>query len=254
MSQCKTIEAESVAYLYAQAKATPYIHYPDFPKRLQAEQIGFHNSPLELPTGTWWVNPSDDHALTPTDVATLRAKGVTSFDGDNRPLHPWLESMRSYPDFGFVCGKGAYREWGPNPTADPIVIRHDLDEPHILLIQRADTLAWALPGGFVDPGEDPIVAALRETNEETGVDISSCQDQAQITYQGPVADPRTTIHAWPETTAVRIDIPDEWATTLPRGSWQGSDDARMAAWVPLSELGVRLFGSHRALIQMALDA
>jgi 8-oxo-dGTP pyrophosphatase MutT (NUDIX family) len=43
-----------------------------------------------------------------------------------------------------------------------------------LLCRRAAALnrhssQWALPGGRLDPGEDPIEAALRETHEELGV-------------------------------------------------------------------------------------
>ena len=44
----------------------------------------------------------------------------------------------------------------------------------ILLCRRASRLSahsaqWALPGGRIDPGETPIEAALRETDEEVGV-------------------------------------------------------------------------------------
>jgi 8-oxo-dGTP diphosphatase len=34
---------------------------------------------------------------------------------------------------------------------------------------RIDPHRWCLPGGHVDPGEDPQVAALRELHEETGL-------------------------------------------------------------------------------------
>ena len=56
----------------------------------------------------------------------------------------------------------------PALAVDAAVRRGD----EVLLIQRGNEPwkgAWALPGGFVDYGEDPQVAALRELEEETGL-------------------------------------------------------------------------------------
>lgn len=52
------------------------------------------------------------------------------------------------------------------PVAVAVVID---DEDRVLLQRRADTGAWAVPGGIVDPGEHPADAAVRECFEETGV-------------------------------------------------------------------------------------
>jgi len=41
----------------------------------------------------------------------------------------------------------------------------------ILLMQRADNARWCLPCGWVDPSESPAEAAVRETREETGLEV-----------------------------------------------------------------------------------
>ncbi|WP_282692332.1 NUDIX domain-containing protein [Streptomyces sp. CC208A] len=43
------------------------------------------------------------------------------------------------------------------------------DRDRILLGRRADTGAWAVIGGIVEPGEQPADCAVREVEEETGV-------------------------------------------------------------------------------------
>lgn len=248
----RSVEYHGTQFLVEQfRKGVPFRNYPDHDQRLHMWQLAQDDGNLNIPDGSWWMNPSDNHPLQLDEIQDLQAKGVTRFDNAGRPLHPWIDAIAQYPDFGFACGKGSYYQWGPNFTADPIVLRYDLSEPHVLLIQREDTKDWALPGGFIDPGEDGPTTARRETQEETGITIPHTIAGTHI-YQGPVADPRTTLHAWPETTAVRFDIPDELAATLPEGTWQGSDDAVRATWAPLSALEENLFGSHLVLIQQAV--
>ncbi len=43
------------------------------------------------------------------------------------------------------------------------------EEGQVLLGRRTDTGSWALPGGIIDPGEQPADAAVRECFEETGI-------------------------------------------------------------------------------------
>jgi 8-oxo-dGTP pyrophosphatase MutT (NUDIX family) len=54
------------------------------------------------------------------------------------------------------------------PSVNVIVVR---DDGAILLIRRTDNDNYALPGGGMDLGESMPQAAVRETWEETGVDV-----------------------------------------------------------------------------------
>ncbi len=45
------------------------------------------------------------------------------------------------------------------------------DREKVLLIKRRDVPVWALPGGGIEKGESPNMAALREVEEETGFQI-----------------------------------------------------------------------------------
>ncbi|HTE57764.1 MAG TPA: NUDIX domain-containing protein [Verrucomicrobiae bacterium] len=254
------IRRGSIELLAQRVKDQAWPGYPPYEERIQADNLLYvpeqHN--VLLPTDYGWVNQAD---LADASFRKEYPDTVTQFDAEGRPLHPWFWDMLQ-SEAGVLGGKGAYWEWGPNYTADPIIVRHDLEEPHVLLIQRSDTHGWALPGGFVDPGETGFYAAMREAGEETGPDIQMALRRPgvgmHLVYQGPVADLRATAHAWPETTAVRFDIPDHVATEhLLEMQWEGNDEAgeiEAVAWVPLSEIGNRLHGSHRFLIETALAA
>ncbi|WP_395293949.1 NUDIX domain-containing protein [Kitasatospora hibisci] len=67
-------------------------------------------------------------------------------------------------------------EDGPNapkanclvPAAGVVVVD---DAGRVLLQRRTDNGMWALPGGRMDLGESPAGCGIRETREETGLDI-----------------------------------------------------------------------------------
>ena len=45
------------------------------------------------------------------------------------------------------------------------------DDGRVLLVQRADSGQWCLPGGASDVGEPPSAGAEREVREETGLEV-----------------------------------------------------------------------------------
>ena len=92
------------------------------------------------------------------------------------------------------------------------------DDGQILLMQRAEGTAMAghffMPGGVVDPGENPYVGAARELKEESGLDFVDeptlvgvypmwvyGQDFLQLSFRGRVAGEvvqshEHTAHQW----------------------------------------------------------
>jgi 8-oxo-dGTP diphosphatase len=77
---------------------------------------------------------------------------------------------------GFVRCRCGSAHWGLHGAAGLLVVRTDLAEPSVLLQLRAEWThgggTWALPGGARDSHEDIVTAALREAEEEVGVDSS----------------------------------------------------------------------------------
>lgn len=45
------------------------------------------------------------------------------------------------------------------------------DKGEVLLQRRGDTNKWGFPGGAIELGETPEMAAIREAKEETGLDV-----------------------------------------------------------------------------------
>ena len=140
-----------------------------------------------------------------------------------------------------ICGRDGYSN--PAVAVDAVALREGKSGVEALLIRRGGEPEvwkgkWAFPGGFVDYGEDPEHAVLRELEEEAGVDG---YDPVAFSIQGdPDRDPRKHIIAL----FYLVDVEPE---AVPRSG----DDAEDAAWVPIAELTAdQVAGSHFRIIEM----
>ena len=135
-----------------------------------------------------------------------------------------------------------YKYPRPAVTADCIVITKEA-EPKVLLIQRGNPPfkgGWAVPGGFMNMDETTEQCAIRELEEETGLQAS---DVHQIgAYSKIDRDPRGRT-----VTVAYLAIVEEPMAVA------GQDDAAKAEWWPLSDLPHLAF-DHYDIMQDAIRA
>lgn len=91
-----------------------------------------------------------------------------------RPIADALPGLR----FGDLSRFGPPEDGSARESAVLIAVADVPDGPGVLLLERAATLRMhagqaAFPGGAAEPGEDPPATALREAQEEVGLEPSS---------------------------------------------------------------------------------
>lgn len=124
-------------------------------------------------------------------------------------------------------------------TADIVVFRKKPPTIEIALIQRKnDPYAgkWALPGGFVETDEGIKKAAIRELQEETGLQQKESALQFIYFFDDPDRDPRGRIISFAFAVEVGIDAPIK-----------GGDDAGDARWFALDDLPELAF-DHQSIL------
>jgi ADP-ribose pyrophosphatase len=95
-----------------------------------------------------------------------------------------------------LSGTGSLWNWGENEAADLYFTRENpvTGKFEFMAVRRHDNQKFSSPGGFVDPDEDALTAAIREAREEANA-LGNFRD-AELIYDGPVDDPRNADNAW----------------------------------------------------------
>ena len=226
---------------------------------------------------------ADDEKITPEITDRIKTKGTLCTDNIGNKLIIQFDEKTQRPlnclGRTGMSGRGLLGKWGPNFAADPIVTRFKPkeegeplgelhDELQIALIQRRDTLEWALPGGMVDPeDQNTSITAKREFAEEA-LDIPDPDLKKKMhkkindlfasggitIYEGYVDDPRNTDNAWMETTAHLFHLSKEVGDKM---ELHAGDDAGKARWFTISEIKKpefyeKLYASHPPMIEEAI--
>ncbi len=126
----------------------------------------------------------------------------------------------------------------PAPTTDVII--YD-EQKGIVLIERKNApLGYALPGGFIDMGEQVENAAIREMKEETNLDVELLGVLG--VYSRPDRDPR--FHTMTTTFIGKAKDPS---------MLNAGDDAAHAKFYPLNEIPKPLCFDHSKMIDDFLE-
>jgi bifunctional NMN adenylyltransferase/nudix hydrolase len=174
-------------------------------------------------------------------------------------VYSYLEQFRKTDDFQVLTREYEFlqrykNDWAVAPypptfvTTDAVVVQSG----HILLVQRAGygEGQWALPGGFLNPGEMMVDGMIRELREETKLKVPAPVLKGSIKASKIFDHPTRSLRGRTITNAFLIELPPG---ELPKV--KGSSDARNAEWFTLSEalnMSDQLFEDHHSIIEYFL--
>src|SRR6476620_5953456 len=129
------------------------------------------------------------------------------------------------------------------PSATAFVLR----DGAVLLTCRSDNGNWSMPGGAHDPGESLSMTAVRETKEETGIDVTLTG------VAGIYTDPRHVIH-YTSNDEVRQEFTVVYRAEYVSGEPTTSSETSIVQWVFIDEIDrLPMDRSQRMRIRWAVD-
>ncbi len=148
-----------------------------------------------------------------------------------------MEDHFVYGDMHRVCPACEYVHFYDPKVAAVSFVRQD---DHVLLVRRRmnpERGKWALPAGYVNADEDPRQAAIRETQEETGLEIQIVR-LLDVLYNPP--DPAATHPG--------ASIAIVYMGHVLGGELQAQDDVEAVGWFTKDILPPLAFASTYAAI------
>jgi len=113
---------------------------------------------------------------------------------------------------------------------------------------------WSLPKGHAKPGETELESALRETKEETGIDLE--KQKGKISKLGTFAYPngkkQITIFLFEGEDSLRFKKAS-CQSLITRGKNKGKPEIDLCTWVSLKEAKAKLHSSVIQALNMLKD-
>lgn len=138
--------------------------------------------------------------------------------------------------FCLLCNRILYEN--PIPATCVVVYQNN----RVLLVKRKfppKANEWCLPGGFMELKEQPVTAALRELEEETGL-------KGKVTrFLGAIATPGAIYSGL---------LILGFAVQITKGEPIPGDDASEVAWFEKGRFPVVAFDSHAEFIRRVLES
>lgn len=119
---------------------------------------------------------------------------------------------------------------------------------------KKDDGVWSIPKGLYDAGEQPLAAARREFQEETGT-LLDAPDDAFIPLGEAKQKGGKIVHAW----AVEGDIDaaairsNTYAVQWPKGTWRRYPEVDRAGWFSVDEGRRKILAGQEVFIDRLLS-
>ncbi len=127
----------------------------------------------------------------------------------------------------------------PVPAAGGVLYRRSGDTVEVCVVHRPRYDDWSLPKGHVDAGEHPLLAAVREVTEETGLAGRPQLRLPPVEYRLPDGRPKV-VDFWLMAAGSGEQVPQP----------QDTHEVDDATWLPIGEaIGRLTYADERPLLQ-----